>query len=107
MCEAWPSDIFALAISTRLIWPAPQGHSQPSAVGIFSTPDDLSPARSQRSSTAAIFRSFHLRLNFFCAERIAHPNTTVKGTRPRSADPTRDAQLTYELQTSAKEMLNW
>ena len=28
----------------------------------------------------------------------------IKGTRPRSADPTRDAQFTYELQTSAKEM---
>jgi para-aminobenzoate synthetase component I len=28
----------------------------------------------------------------------------IKGTRPRSADITRDAQLTYELQTSAKEM---
>jgi para-aminobenzoate synthetase component I len=28
----------------------------------------------------------------------------IKGTRTRSNDPTRDAQLTYELQTSAKEM---
>lgn len=28
----------------------------------------------------------------------------IKGTRPRSADPNHDAQLTYELQTSAKEM---
>jgi para-aminobenzoate synthetase component I len=28
----------------------------------------------------------------------------IKGTRPRAADPTRDAQLTYELQTSTKEM---
>ncbi len=28
----------------------------------------------------------------------------IKGTRPRSSDPDRDAQLTYELQTSAKEM---
>jgi para-aminobenzoate synthetase component 1 len=28
----------------------------------------------------------------------------IKGTRPRDADSTRDAQLTYELQTSAKEM---
>src|SRR5262245_6478870 len=28
----------------------------------------------------------------------------IKGTRPRSTDPTRDAQLTYELQTSVKEM---
>ncbi|HWX19310.1 MAG TPA: aminodeoxychorismate synthase component I [Candidatus Binatia bacterium] len=28
----------------------------------------------------------------------------IKGTRPRASDPTRDAQLTYELQTSPKEM---
>jgi para-aminobenzoate synthetase component I len=28
----------------------------------------------------------------------------IKGTRPRSSDRTRDAQLTYELQTSSKEM---
>jgi para-aminobenzoate synthetase component 1 len=28
----------------------------------------------------------------------------IKGTRPRSSDPQRDAQLTYELQTSSKEM---
>ena len=28
----------------------------------------------------------------------------IKGTRPRSRDSMRDAQLTYELQTSAKEM---
>jgi para-aminobenzoate synthetase component 1 len=28
----------------------------------------------------------------------------IKGTRPRSTDPTRDAQLSYELQTSAKEL---
>jgi para-aminobenzoate synthetase component I len=28
----------------------------------------------------------------------------IKGTRPRSADPDHDARMTYELQTSAKEM---
>ena len=28
----------------------------------------------------------------------------IKGTRPRSDDPTRDAQLSYELQTNPKEM---
>jgi para-aminobenzoate synthetase component I len=28
----------------------------------------------------------------------------IKGTRPRSADPERDAQLAYELQTSPKEL---
>lgn len=35
----------------------------------------------------------------------AHIQTKpIKGTRPRDADPTRDAQLAYELQTSAKEL---
>ncbi len=35
----------------------------------------------------------------------AHIETRpIKGTRPRSADPVRDSQLTYELQTSAKEV---
>ena len=35
----------------------------------------------------------------------AHIQTRpIKGTRPRSSDPIRDAQLTYELQTSPKEM---
>src|SRR5207245_7238751 len=35
----------------------------------------------------------------------AHIQTRpIKGTRPRSSDATRDAQLTYELQTSPKEM---
>jgi len=34
----------------------------------------------------------------------AHMQTRpIKGTRPRSADPTQDAQLAYELQTSPKE----
>lgn len=39
--------------------------------------------------------------------RLSGPHITtrpIKGTRPRSADPTRDAQFTYELQTSPKEM---
>ena len=39
--------------------------------------------------------------------RLSGPHITtrpIKGTRPRSTDPTRDAQFTYELQTSAKEM---
>jgi para-aminobenzoate synthetase component 1 len=40
-----------------------------------------------------------LRLNG--AQALTRP---IKGTRPRAADPMRDAQLTYELQTSAKDM---
>jgi len=35
------------------------------------------------------------------AQIITRP---IKGTRPRASDPTRDAQLAYELQTSAKEL---
>ena len=35
----------------------------------------------------------------------AHIRTRpIKGTRPRGADPTHDAQLAYELQTNAKEL---
>ena len=35
----------------------------------------------------------------------AHIRTRpIKGTRPRSSDPQRDAQLTFELQSSAKEL---
>jgi len=39
--------------------------------------------------------------------RLSGSNITtrpIKGTRPRSPDATRDAQLAYELQTSAKEL---
>jgi len=39
--------------------------------------------------------------------RLSGPHVVtrpIKGTRPRSADPTRDAQLSYELQTSPKEL---
>jgi para-aminobenzoate synthetase component 1 len=39
--------------------------------------------------------------------RMSGPHITtrpIKGTRPRSADTTRDAQLAYELQTSPKEL---
>jgi len=39
--------------------------------------------------------------------RLSGPHITtrpIKGTRPRSSDATRDAQLAYELQTSAKEL---
>lgn len=39
--------------------------------------------------------------------RLSGPHITtrpIKGTRPRSSDATRDAQLAYELQTSPKEL---
>ena len=40
-------------------------------------------------------------LRFSGAHVLTRP---IKGTRPRSADPTRDAQLAFELQTSSKEL---
>ena len=40
-------------------------------------------------------------LRFSGAHILTRP---IKGTRPRSSDPTRDAQLAFELQTSPKEL---
>ena len=42
----------------------------------------------------------------YCGTRTVPNSQTrpIKGTRPRGADATRDAQLAYELQTSPKEL---
>ncbi len=41
---------------------------------------------------------------FLCLSGSHIVTRPIKGTRPRAADATRDAQLAYELQTSAKEL---
>ena len=41
---------------------------------------------------------------FLCMSGSHIITRPIKGTRPRDADATRDAQLAYELQTSAKEL---
>jgi len=41
---------------------------------------------------------------FLCMSGSHIVTRPIKGTRPRDADPTRDAQLAYELQTSPKEL---
>jgi para-aminobenzoate synthetase component 1 len=41
---------------------------------------------------------------FLCLSGPQITTRPIKGTRPRSPDSTRDAQLAYELQTSAKEL---
>ena len=41
---------------------------------------------------------------FLCLSGSHVQTRPIKGTRPRAVDPTRDAQLAYELQTSAKEL---
>ena len=68
----------------------------------------------ERRFPCAVFRVPRLRRfsnrvvvagTIFAHERLAHSVTRpIKGTRPRDADPTRDAQLAYELQTSPKEL---
>jgi len=41
---------------------------------------------------------------FLCLSGSHIQTRPIKGTRPRGADPTQDARLAYELQTSAKEL---
>jgi para-aminobenzoate synthetase component 1 len=41
---------------------------------------------------------------FLCMSGSHIVTRPIKGTRPRDGDPTRDAQLAYELQTSPKEL---
>jgi para-aminobenzoate synthetase component 1 len=93
-------DIYQVNLSHRLAAPAPG-----SAWPFFQRLADISPA-----PFAAYLDCGDLQLSSSSPEmfiRLSGPHIVtrpIKGTRPRSADPTRDAQLTYELQTSAKEM---
>jgi para-aminobenzoate synthetase component 1 len=74
-------------------------------MGFFPTAGDVSPAPFSAYLDGGDFQicssspELFLRLNG--SEIQTRP---IKGTRPRSPDLLRDAQLTYELQTSAKEM---
>jgi para-aminobenzoate synthetase component 1 len=66
---------------------------------------DLSPAPFAAYLDCGDFQILSSSPELFLRLSGSHIQTRpIKGTRPRSADPTRDAQLTYELQTSAKEM---
>jgi para-aminobenzoate synthetase component 1 len=93
-------DIYQVNLSHRLAAPAPC-----LAWSFFQRLADISPA-----PFAAYLDCGDLQLSSSSPEmfiRMSGPHIVtrpIKGTRPRSADPTRDAQLTYELQTSTKEM---
>lgn len=66
---------------------------------------DISPAPFSAFLDAGDFQIASSSPESFLRMSGSHIETRpIKGTRPRSADPDRDAQLTYELQTSAKEM---
>ncbi|MBE0543645.1 MAG: aminodeoxychorismate synthase component I [Verrucomicrobia bacterium] len=93
-------DIYQVNLSQRLAAPCPW-----SGWKLFQRLLDVSPA-----PFAAFFDCGDFQIASSSPElflRLNGPNIQtrpIKGTRPRSSDPTRDAQLTYELQTSPKEL---
>lgn len=93
-------DIYQVNLSQRLSAP-----TQFTGWELFERLMDVSPAPFAAYLDCGEFQIASSSPELFL--RLSGPHITtrpIKGTRPRSADPTRDAQLTYELQTSAKEM---
>jgi para-aminobenzoate synthetase component I len=92
-------DIYQVNLSHRISAPAPS-----SAWQFFQALASVSPSPFAAYYDAGCFQLCSSSPELFLRLSGAHVQTRpIKGTRPRSADPTRDAQLTYELQTSAKE----
>ncbi|HEU0039284.1 MAG TPA: anthranilate synthase component I family protein [Verrucomicrobiae bacterium] len=93
-------DIYQVNLSQRLMTGCPL-----SGWELFERLRDVSPA-----PFAAYFDCGDFQIATSSPElflRMSGPNIQtrpIKGTRPRSPDPTRDAQLAYELQTSPKEL---
>ncbi|MCW5553741.1 MAG: aminodeoxychorismate synthase component I [Verrucomicrobiae bacterium] len=93
-------DIYQVNLSHRLAMPCPWSGWQ-----LYQRLLDISPA-----PFAAFFDCGDFQIASSSPElflRLSGPNIQtrpIKGTRPRSSDPTRDAQLTYELQTNPKEL---
>jgi para-aminobenzoate synthetase component 1 len=93
-------DVYQVNLSHRLTAPFPReawelfkafGHVSPAP---FSAYLDAGGFQVVSSSPELFLRMSGLRVQ----------TRPIKGTRPRSSDPTRDSQLSYQLQTSAKEM---
>ncbi len=93
-------DIYQVNLSQRLMAPCPL-----SGWELFERLRDVSPAPFAAYFDCGDFQIASSSPELFL--RMSGPNIQtrpIKGTRPRSPDPTRDAQLAYELQTSAKEL---
>jgi para-aminobenzoate synthetase component 1 len=74
------------------------------AFNVFRRLGEVSPAPYSGFLDAGAFQLASSSPELFLRLSGAHITTRpIKGTRPRSADPTRDAQLSYELLTSPKE----
>ena len=93
-------DIYQVNLSHRLAAPCPA-----SGWDFFQRLAAVSPAPYSAYLDCGEFQivssSPELFLRLSGSQIVTRP---IKGTRPRSADANRDAQLTYELQTSPKEM---
>jgi|ERR1043166_9066266 para-aminobenzoate synthetase component 1 len=93
-------DIYQVNLSQRLVARCPL-----SGWELFERLRDVSPAPFAAYCDCADFEIAASSPELFL--RMSGPNIQtrpIKGTRPRSPDPTRDAQLAYELQTSSKEL---
>jgi para-aminobenzoate synthetase component 1 len=93
-------DIYQVNLSHRLSAP-----SRLSGWEVFQRLIEVSPAPFSAFLDCGDFQIVSSSPELFLRLSGSHILTRpIKGTRPRSSDPTRDAQLTYELQTSPKEM---
>jgi len=93
-------DVYQVNLSHRLAAPSPM-----SGWEFFQQMAAVSPAPFAAYLDCGEFQIVSSSPELFMRLNGPHILTRpIKGTRPRSADPTRDAQLTYELQTSPKEM---
>jgi len=93
-------DIYQVNLSQRLA--APCGFS---GWELFQRLAAVSPAPFSAYLDCGDFQMASSSPELFLRLSGSHIRTRpIKGTRPRGADPTRDAQLAYELQTSAKEL---
>ncbi len=92
-------DIYQVNVTQRLSAPWTAG-----AWDLFRRLTDVSPAPCAAFVDCGEFQLASSSPELFLRLSGAHIQTRpIKGTRPRSSDPTRDAQLAYELQTSTKE----
>lgn len=93
-------DIYQSNLSHRLTAPLPAP-----ALELFQALSGVSPAPFSAYLDAGDFQILSASPELFLRLSGAQVQTRpIKGTRPRSGDPARDSQLSYQLQTSAKEM---
>jgi para-aminobenzoate synthetase component 1 len=93
-------DIYQVNVSHRLSVPLTAGGWR-----LFEQLSSASPAPFSAFIDAGNFQLCSSSPELFLHISGGHIQTRpIKGTRPRSPDETRDAQLAYELQTSTKEM---